>query len=120
MTGTANKQVHGLLDKGQRLEAGGDLQGAVGQYQMVLSIVPDDARALNCLGIAYYRAGHFDQAEVLIQRAIAAEPDRWDFHKALGNVYKHQGRIEKAEAHLVRAVSLAPESADAHYDLGIV
>ncbi len=59
-------------------------------------------RALYRLGVALYRAGRLDQAEALIQLAIAAEPDRWDYHKALGNVYKHQGRIEKAEAHLVQ------------------
>ena len=116
----AHGQANGLLDEGRRLEAGGDLDGAVRAYRQVLSMVPDDCQALHRLGVAAYRAGQLDQAEALIRRSIEQAPDVADGHKDLGNVYKRQGRLGLAEASLCRAVSLAPNSAAAHYDLGIV
>lgn len=119
MTGVQNR-LKRLLEKGHRMETAGDLQVAVDSYQMALKLVPEDTRVLVRLSAIASRVGQMDKAEAFIQRAIAAKPDRWEFHKELGNLFKRQGRLGEAEASLKRAISLAPNSAPAHYDLGIV
>ena len=113
-------QADRWVGKGQRLEADGDLQGAVDAYQQALSLLPGDGSILGRLGAIAYRTGQLSRAESYLQRAVDQSPGHWAYHKDLGNVYKRQGRLVEAEASLQRAVLLAPENGAAHYDLGIV
>ena len=120
MTVGSQMQADQWVTTGQRLESGGDLQGAVNAYQQALSLLPDDGRILGRLGTIAYRTGQLSRAESFLLRALDKAPDDWTHHQGLGNVYKRQGRLEQAEASLQRAVSLAPVNGAVHYDLGIV
>lgn len=109
-----------LLEEGQLLEAGGDLQGAVRRYQMALAMFPDHLQVLNRLAVALYRAGHLKQAEVQIRRAIEQRPAEWEYHKTLGNVLRRQNRFKAAEESLRKALTLNPDTVQGHYDLGLL
>ena len=48
-------------------------------------------------------AGEFDEAVVIAQNLIAADPDDVLAHTTLSILYQHQGKISEAEAAATRA-----------------
>lgn len=66
------------------------------------------------------RAGRFDQAVVLMQRAIAASPGLGILHSNLGGVYQAAGRLGEAEVCFRQAITLDPTLAKAHHNLAVV
>ena len=71
-------------------------------------------------GIAARRAQNFEEAERLLQRAVAQEPENSDIHLELGYVYLATDRLDDAEAAFRRVLELAPGYDDAHLSLARV
>ena len=115
-----DKRLHQLFEEGQRLKDENEPQGAVRSYQISRSIVPDDPRTLNRMGVAAYRDGRLEQAEVLIQKSIDTVPDQCEYHRNIGNVYKRMKRYGEAKESLCKALFLNPNFVDGHYDLGVL
>lgn len=102
-------------------EQHGDLEGAVSAARDALAGDPEDAEALNFLG--YLFADHdrdLSEAESLIGRALAKEPDNGAFVDSMGWVYYRQGRLEAARSELERAVRLSGGDPTVHEHLGDV
>jgi tetratricopeptide (TPR) repeat protein len=88
-------------------EQQGDIAGAERAAREVLARHPDHAGALNSLG--YLLADnnrHLDEAQRLIARAVAQEPENGAFIDSMGWVYYRLGRLDDARRELERAVDL--------------
>src|SRR5690348_101103 len=59
------------------------------------------------------RQGQLADAEPVLQRALARDPDDYDAHQALAHGYFDAGQLDKALSHANRSCALRPEDAGA-------
>ena len=103
------KAAHFLL--GAAYERSGKREQAVAEFRRLLDTDPEYHAALNYLGYMFAERGeHLDEAQKLIEKAVALEPDNGAYVDSLGWVYYRLGRFEQARATLERATRL--ETAD--------
>ncbi len=88
-------------------------------YSRVLEQIPDQPDALYLMGCLAHQGGDSAEAVGLLERAVAARPERPEFHYALGNAYSKTGHHEAGESHLRRAVEVG-NRAEFHLSLGIL
>jgi tetratricopeptide (TPR) repeat protein len=95
-----------------------------GEFTMdALGLRPEHAEAFNLFGVALYRTGDFEAAELNYHRALRLVPDDV---AALNNLAEllacapgSPDRIQEALKHAARAVELAPDLPEVHDTLGI-
>lgn len=88
----------------------GDAAGSEQDLRRIISLNPDDARALNHLGYMLAdRTTRFDEALELIERAIALEPDDPAIIDSLAWVQYKLGRHAEALENLRRAFAAFPD-----------
>jgi spore coat protein CotH len=63
---------------------GGDLDGAISDFQLVVRKMPDNAEVHLALGMAYQRAGKKREAAVQFEKVLALEPGNAEAKKQLG------------------------------------
>jgi Flp pilus assembly protein TadD len=80
----------------------------------------DDVSALNNLGSILARAGRWDDARDVLERAHRFEPSDPHVQSNLGWVYANSGRLAEATALLEAAIRGEPSDAAAHGNLGWV
>jgi tetratricopeptide (TPR) repeat protein len=103
------KAAHFLL--GAAYERSGKREQAVAEFRRLLDTDPEYHAALNYLGYMFAERGeHLDEAQKLVEKAVALEPDNGAYVDSLGWVYYRLGRFEQARATLERATRL--ETAD--------
>ena len=84
------------------------LQQAEDDFRAVLSQDPDNARTLNALGYTLAdRTQRYDEALVLIEKALAQTPDDPAVIDSMGWVLFRLGRLEEARGYLQRAYDLS-------------
>jgi Tfp pilus assembly protein PilF len=71
-------------------------------------LVPESDRALDMLGLGWYKLGDFSEAERLFLRALAQNPDSASAHLHLGLCYQEQGRPSEAGSEWEAAARLDP------------
>jgi Tfp pilus assembly protein PilF len=71
-------------------------------------------------GWQYHKAGHLDQAEMLYQQVLQADPTHAEAHHQLGILAHQTGHPQAAGALIKQALALNPNAAVFHYSLGIV
>src|ERR1700720_224470 len=99
------KAAHFLL--GAAYERSGKREQAVAEFRRLLDTDPEYHAALNYLGYMFAERGeHLDEAQKLIEKAVALEPDNGAYVDSLGWVYYRLGRFEQARATLERATRL--------------
>lgn len=82
----------------------------VTQMSRVIEIDPDNAAALNYLGYTWAEKGeNLDQAQALIEKALALEPGDGYITDSLGWVYFKKGDLQQAILYLEKAVTLVPD-----------
>jgi len=80
---------------------------AVEELKKALQIRPDYPEALNYLGYVCVEEGRdLDQAEIMIKKALAAEPDNGAYTDSLGWLYYKRGLLEDALKELEKASRL--------------
>jgi Flp pilus assembly protein TadD len=90
-----------LYDEDKQKELG------VAEMRRAIELNPSNAPALNYLGYSYAEAGkRLDEAEKLIRRALAIEPEDGFYVDSLGWVYYQRGEYRLAVDQLERAVNL--------------
>ncbi len=85
-------------------EQAGDMALAEADLRALLKTRPEDNLVLNALG--YFLAVHTDrlqEAQDLIQRALASDPDNPAILDSLGWVYFRQGDLDEADRYLTQA-----------------
>ncbi|MBZ5569428.1 MAG: tetratricopeptide repeat protein [Acidobacteriia bacterium] len=103
----------------------GDLDAALRVQREATIEKPDYWAGLCNLGIYYYRAENYAEAERTLMRAIAAwppeiQPMSGSQFYYLGMARLNMGHFAEAEAPLRRAVELRPDSPGYHFGLGTV
>jgi tetratricopeptide (TPR) repeat protein len=99
-------------DLAHALEAAGDLQGAVAQYQAILAAAPgaDLSRAL--LSEVYMKQNRSADALALLDEGLAANASAAVLHREKGRVFDRLGRDREALAEYREYVRLAPGAPD--------
>jgi len=88
----------------------GDIAAVEADLRAILAMDADNASALNALG--YSLTNHtdrYEEAQRLIERALALAPDDAAIIDSLGWVLYHRGQHEQALAELRRAAALLPD-----------
>jgi tetratricopeptide (TPR) repeat protein len=89
-------------------------------YLHALAIEPNNAQALNLLGVLRLQGGRREEGEELIRGAIRADPDLAGAHLNLGILMEELGRPAEALASYDRALELKPDLVPARFCRGNV
>jgi tetratricopeptide (TPR) repeat protein len=103
LTPTARKQAEDYYHAAVENLADGDLEAAIRGFRTSLEADPAFADAAHGLIHALKDAGQYDEAVIVTQQLIAADPDDVLAYTSLSILYQHQGRIAEAEAAATRA-----------------
>jgi tetratricopeptide (TPR) repeat protein len=99
-----------LFELGVIYDKQGNMDGAIEQMKKVIVLNPDNADALNYLGYTYADRGiHLEEAEQMIRKALAQEPENGYIIDSLGWLYYRKGLYEEAAAYIERAATLVPD-----------
>ncbi len=106
-----------LLELAQSYERAGRFDSAVAEFQRLITLDPDNHRALNNLGYMLAEKGiRLNEAERLIERALRAEPKNGAYLDSMGWVYYRQGRYDEAMEYLDRALKVEEAELQNHTD----
>ncbi len=120
-TGPGQVAVFGPLAlniSGDRLFEGGDLSGALREYERGLELAPDHLNLLNSLGVCHGRLGNSAEALATFQKIAELDPDNLMAHYNLGYTHLLAGRLAEAEEALTRAAALSPNHFETLFHLG--
>lgn len=100
------------------MEADGDLEGAIAEFNMAIDVKPD-------LASAYYKRGLVKQAKHDWKGVIADfgkyiefQPDNWAVYNSRGDAKKNIGDLDGAIADYTKAIQLKPDLAVAYSNRG--
>ena len=98
-----------------------DYSAAIVVYKSILSVQPDNVRALHALGVATFR-GFSDarRAVRLIRHALTLKKDFSDAYNSLAKILQERHRIRAAIACYRQAVSILPNNLIAWINLGLL
>ncbi|ADL55129.1 tetratricopeptide repeat protein [Gallionella capsiferriformans] len=118
---TKNFPSYGLgwLVTGAILRQRGQSIDALAAMQKAAVLLPDDAAAINNLGLALHDVGRLLEAEATFRRALAMNPDFAEAYGNLGNTLHALGRLSDAEDSYQRAIRIKPDFPDAYNNLSI-
>jgi tetratricopeptide (TPR) repeat protein len=102
----------------QSLRAG-QVAAAAALCRGVLGYEPDNAAALQLLGLAQAQSGDVAAAEASLRRCLDLAPKSASAHTNLGNLLALKGDLEGAAARYRKALTLNPAQGDALVNLGI-
>ena len=103
---------------GAMLQAKGDSDAAIHEYQLAVKLHPEDAVANNALGAALIAAQHPELGARYLQAALKSRPDYFEAHYNLGFALAGQEDFEGALHQFERALQLQPEDAGVEANLG--
>jgi len=92
---------------GALYDENGNHAGALDQMRKAIELNPENAAALNYLGYSLAEAGRqLEEAERLVKRALAVDPNDGFYIDSLGWVFYQRGKYRQAVEQLERAVEL--------------
>lgn len=101
----SDDRYHFML--GALYDEAGDRPAALEQMREAIEMNPENAAALNYLGYSLAESGkQLDEAERLVKRALAVDPNDGFYIDSLGWVFYQSGRYRQAVEQLERAVEL--------------
>jgi tetratricopeptide (TPR) repeat protein len=115
---SARHDVETLVARGTELGTRHKLTEAVECFREALRLNPRHAIALDNLGVALFRLGHYAEAEEQLRRSIQIKPNYANAHRNLGAVLHTRGRTAAAETALRRGIKLNPSDAEGLVQLG--
>lgn len=90
---------------------------AARRFEKLVRQVPNDPRYLHALGVCYLDTARLGQAEAMLARATALEPDNATYWLHLANAEVQNEKSTEAEAHYRRALQLKPSGPEAQVQL---
>ncbi|GEM_PF-2031719 len=108
------------LTQAARQYQAGNHEGAKDLCEKLVEEEPDNADALNFLGLINHQEGAHVAAADWITRALAVEPENAAFHYNLGETMRAQEKIGEAIASYYRAIGCDPTFANAYTNIGIL
>jgi Tfp pilus assembly protein PilF/mono/diheme cytochrome c family protein len=100
------------------LQAKGNVDAAIAEYDAALHLHPDDAIANNALGAALLSEGRPAKAKSYLEAALKTRPDYFDAHYNLGNALASQNDFAGAAEQFRRALQSQPNDANCEANLG--
>lgn len=107
-----------LFSSANALRAQGDEAGWRAQMDAILTLDPNEPRALNALGNAALHAGHLEEAQGLFERAVHIQPNVPALWFNLAQLYAQLGQMGPHRAALERTLALDPYFVAALLSLG--
>jgi MoaA/NifB/PqqE/SkfB family radical SAM enzyme/Flp pilus assembly protein TadD len=117
-THLATERIALLLSEALVHEQAGRLAEMERCVRAALSLAPDHPDSLFALARLGMRAGHFQAAQELADRALAGNAASPPLHRLRGQALANLGRDDEARQSLARALELAPGWSEAAFDLG--
>jgi Flp pilus assembly protein TadD len=117
-SGDASTPLLTLLQNALTEHGEGHFTKAIGLYQRVLALQPEQADALHYLGVALAQAGRFQESLVPLELALKLQPDHFAAHNHHGNALAGLSRHDAALLSYDRSIQLRKDFADAHYNRG--
>jgi Flp pilus assembly protein TadD len=120
---SASDTVRLCLDAGREMDKAGKDDGALEQYERVLTLDPNNFTAMRRLCVLYDRQARWDRAEAMYKTVAKARPKDADIWSDWGySFFLRAGDKNWAEAEvkLRHALELYPQHARAHSNLGLV
>ena len=111
-------EVLPMLGNALQLHKKGLFGQARAAYQLVLELDPDQFIALHMLGSLESDAKNYQQAEIMLSRAVAVDPQSADAHMSRGIALNKLRRHDEARESYRRALALRPNYALALSNLG--
>jgi Tetratricopeptide repeat len=109
----------GLINNAAALLQASRFEEAIAQCEAALALAPEDARALNNMGLALDALGRHSEAVAAFERALAAKPDHASARINRGAALAALGRVDEALASFDSAAELNPASVDIPYYRGL-
>lgn len=107
------------LDYAEQRLRGGDFAGAAQLCQGILGYEPDNAIALQILGMSQAQTGDLRQAEANLRRSTELAPQAAAVHVNLGNLLLLKGDPDGAVQSYRSALARNPQHPDVAFNLGI-
>jgi tetratricopeptide (TPR) repeat protein len=98
----------------------GDYVPAIAAMNDLLSLYPDDKRVDFIIGRWLLQQNRSEQAQMLLERAVTADPNDAAAVNLLGYAYAGTANFEKAFAMMERSVALQPDEPNPHDSYGEV
>ncbi len=111
--------MSGNLDAALDHHKAGRLKQAEELYRSILKAEPDNAQALNLLGLLAHQTGNSETGVKLIGKAVAIDDSQPGYHVNLGQALAATGALDKAAASYRRALVIDPGDAAALTNLGV-
>ncbi|WP_077033295.1 DUF6445 family protein [Pelomonas sp. KK5] len=99
------------MNEGRALHAQGRINEAFARYQAALIAAPDDADAMQLLGLAYLGLGQGQVGIAFLRRAVDRQPGSAAFRANLATAEAQLGRLDEAVAQMRQACALEPGDA---------
>lgn len=107
------------LEAARTAYATNDLAAATANWELALSVDPNNKTALSGLATARYRQRQIDAAAAMATRWIEQDPNNSKAHALRGIIHLRKNETDAAFDQLTRATALDPQNAEAHNYLGI-
>ena len=91
---------------------------AIGFYEKILQISPENPHAIHYLGVAYHQLDQHDLALKFLAMAVSLKPDSSETFNHYGSALLKVPNFEAAEAAFRQALKLNPSNAEALFNLG--
>lgn len=98
----------------------GNINAAVSACHQILSIKPEQADALNLLGIISFQSSNILAAVDFLKRSVKANPKDASAQNNLGTILRETREPTLAAHHIQKAILLRPDYVDAYINLGNV
>lgn len=114
------EEVSRLIRQGLELYRTRRFNEAKGAFSRAISIQPNNAIALNNLGLIYMEEGNEKEAEINYRTALKVNPNYPEALNNLGLLYARAGNYEEAIRLYKGALKIKPDYPDSHLNLAIL
>ncbi|MBF0381510.1 MAG: tetratricopeptide repeat protein [Magnetococcales bacterium] len=111
-------ELFSYLQQGVEFHKAGLMDKALGLYEKVCRLQPDNHQVYGNMGAVLQSKGEYEKATTCYKKALNSNDENVDVLSNLGTVLTKTGKYKEAYEVLKKAVATAPGFAAAHFNLG--